>query len=367
MSKNSFTVKEAISKLVLAENLHAYEADAAMEEIMVGAATPSQIAAFLTSIRMKGPTIDELAAFASAMRRHAHAIHPKVSSRLVDTCGTGGDRLKTFNISTIAALVTAGAGVSVAKHGNRSNTSKCGSADLLEKLGVNINADPQTVTNSIERANVGFMFAPVFHPAMKFAAAPRKEIGIRTVFNILGPLTNPAGAKAQVVGVYDESLVQPIAQVLTKLGAEDALVVHGLDGIDEISLVGMTRAARLIRGEIAELMLEPSTFGLKHRPFHEISAEGAELEEYAQVAYAVLAHQDLSIRESATKDMVLMNSAAAIVTSGKAGSYVEGVEMARNSIDSGSALQKLEALVKISGGDASRMESLERPEIERMQ
>jgi len=369
MSENSFTVKDAISKLVLAENLRDYEADAAMEEIMAGIATPSQIAAFLTAARMKGPTIEELAAFAGTMRRHARAIHPKVSSRLVDTCGTGGDRLKTFNISTIAALVTAGAGVCVAKHGNRSNSSKCGSADLLERLGVNINADPQTVTNSIEQANIGFMFAPVFHPAMKFAAAPRKEIGIRTVFNVLGPLTNPAGAKAQVVGVYDESLVFPIAEVLNKLGAEDALVVHGLDGIDEISLVGRTRAARLIRGEIGELMLEPSTFGLKHRPSHEISADDAELEDYAAVAYSILSrgNEILSVRESATKEMVLMNSAAALLTAGAVDSYIEGVEMARRSIDSGSALKKLEALVKITGGDLSRIESLTRAKLERTQ
>jgi anthranilate phosphoribosyltransferase len=365
---NSFTVKEAISKLVLSQNLEDYEADAAMEEIMAGAATPSQIAAFLTAIRIKGPTVEELAAFALTMRRHAHSIRPNISSKLVDTCGTGGDKLKTFNISTIAALVTAGAGVSVAKHGNRSFTSRCGSADLLERLGVNINADPQKVQSSIERANIGFMFAPVFHPAMKHAGPTRKEIGIRTIFNVLGPLTNPAGAKRQVVGVYDESLVLTLARVLRKLGAEEAMVVHGLDGIDEISLVGRTRAARVSQGEIEELILEPSKFGLKHRSFDEVSAEGADLEEYATVAFNIISGNGTnSTKESATREMVLMNTSAALVTAGVVDTYLDGVELAKSSIQSGKALEKLVSLVQITAGDISRIESLAKPKIERLQ
>lgn len=364
---NSFTVKEAISKLVLAQDLTDYEADAAMDEIMAGAATPSQIAAFLTAIRMKGPTVEELAAFASTMRRHAHSIRPKTSSRLIDTCGTGGDKLKTFNISTIAALVTAGAGVCVAKHGNRSFTSKCGSADLLERLGVNINADPKTVQNSIEQANIGFMFAPVFHPAMKHAGPTRKEIGIRTIFNVLGPLTNPAGATRQVVGVYDEALVIPIAQVLKRLGAEQAMVVHGLDGMDEISPVGRTKAARLVDGEIREEIIEPSNFGLKHRSFQEVSAEGSDIEVYASVAFNIFGNgKNPSPKESATRDSVLMNGSAALVIAGAADTYLDGVELAKTSIESGRALEKLVSLVRITGGDLSLLESMSAPKIERM-
>lgn len=356
------SLKQAISKLVLGDNLTNYEADAAMEEIMAGAATPSQIAAFLTAIRMKGATIDELAAFASSMKRHAFSINPKVSSRLVDTCGTGGDTLKTFNISTVSALITAGAGVCVAKHGNRSSTSNCGSADLLEMLGVNISADPAMVEASIERASVGFMFAPVFHPAMKHASATRKEIGIRTVFNILGPLTNPAGAKTQIVGVYADDLVVPLASVLKRLGVEDAMVVHGLDGIDEISLVGRTHAARTRFGEseIKEEILEPSSFGLARRSFHEVSAEGAGIDLYTSIAFNILSLGDLELapRELATKEMMLMNSAAALVIAGKTDSYSEGVEIARVSVDSGSAMKKLVSLIRCTKGDLSRIEAL---------
>jgi anthranilate phosphoribosyltransferase len=355
-------VKQAITKLVLGNNLTNYEADAAMEEIMSGTATPSQIAAFLTAIRMKGVTIDELAAFASSMKRHAISIKPKGISRLVDTCGTGGDTLKTFNISTVCALISAGAGVKVAKHGNRSSTSKCGSADLLEKLGVNIMADPATVEASIERANIGFMFAPIFHPAMKHASTTRKEIGIRTVFNVLGPLTNPAGAAAQVVGVYEDELVIPVASVLKKLGVEDALVVHGLDGIDEISLVGRTHAARIKSGrdDISEELLEPASFGLERRSFQEISAEGADIDLYASTAFNVLSLGDseLSAKERATKEMMLMNSAAALVVAGKASTYQDGTELARESVDTGRALEKLIALVRCTNGDLGRIEML---------
>jgi len=368
MSSTQFSVKEAIAKLVASEDLKSYEAEAAMEEIMAGKAASSQIASFLTAIRMKGPTVDELTAFATAMRRHAFSINPKITTRLVDTCGTGGDRFKTFNISTISALITAGTGVSVAKHGNRSFTSKCGSADLLESLGVNISADPLTVQSSIENTGIGFMFAPVFHPAMKFVASTRKEIGIRTVFNVLGPLTNPAGAKSQVVGVYDSSLVLQIAQVLKKLGTEDAMVVHGMDGIDEISLAGRTHCARILGEEIREEILEPSSFGLKHKSLEEISAEGAELEQYTLTAFNILSldNSELTAKECATKEMMLMNSSAALVTTGIVDNYVDGVELARSSVDSGKAFEKLTSLVKFTNGDSSRLESLRSvPKIER--
>jgi anthranilate phosphoribosyltransferase len=359
---SEFTIKDAISKLVsMGGDLSEREAEVALEEIMDGRATPSQIASFLTAVRMKGPSVNELTAFATVMRKHALKISPKVNSKmLVDTCGTGGDKLKTFNISTISTFVTAGAGISVAKHGNRSFTSKCGSADLLERLGVDVSADPQTVQSSIENSGIGFMFAPVFHPSMKHVAAPRKEIGIRTVFNILGPLTNPAGARAQVVGVYEDDLVLPVAQVLRNLGIENATVVHGVDGIDEISIVGKTNTAKVIGDEIREELLEPSSFGLKGRARHEISADGADLETYAITAIRVLAGNQASLttKEAATKEMVLMNSSAAIVTAKKTDDFKEGIELARNSIESGRAFDKLMALVKYSNGDLDRIESL---------
>ncbi len=356
-------IKEAISKVVGCANLSGAEAALAMEEIMDGVATPSQIAAFLTAMRMKGTTVDEFAAFAESMKKHAFHIRPLVlSSRLLDTCGTGGDKLRTFNISTISAIVTSGAGVPIAKHGNRSFASKCGSADLLERLGVNINADPASVQASIEQAGIGFMFAPIFHPAMNHAGVPRKEIGIRTMFNVLGPLTNPADAKAQLVGVYDDSLVLIIAEVLRKLGVEDAIVVHGLDGIDEISLIGKTHVARVraSENEISEETLTPEcSFGFKQKTCEEISAEG-DIETYALTALRILscADRELSFKEMATKEMVLMNSSAALVTSGRAGDYLEGVEQARSAIESGSALDKLNLLVKYSRGDSSKIESL---------
>ncbi|MDA4130850.1 MAG: anthranilate phosphoribosyltransferase [Thaumarchaeota archaeon] len=358
-----YPIKTAISKLVAGSDLSEFEASATIEEIMEGIATPSQIAAFLTAIRMKGVSVDELTTFAASMKRHALKICPKVNDRLVDTCGTGGDKLKTFNISTIAAFVTSGAGVPVAKHGNRSFSSKCGSADLLEKLGVNINADPQTVQNSIEQADIGFMFAPVFHPAMKHVAVPRKEIGIMTMFNILGPLTNPAGAKVQIVGVYDDSLVRPIAQVLTRLGVEDVIVVHGEGGIDEVSPVGSTHVARKAEGdkEIRDEVLDPlATFGLELRTFDEISAEGANIDTYATMALSVLSPDStkLTPRERATKEMVLMNSSAALVTSKMAVDYLEGIDLAKNAIQSGKALDKLVSLVKYTNGDRGRIESL---------
>lgn len=356
----SFSITDAISKLVAMDgDLSESEAEAVIDQIMVGAATPSQIAAFLTALRIKGASVAELTAFARGMRKHALKISLQVSSRLIDTCGTGGGKLKTFNISTIASFVIAGAGAPVAKHGNRSFTSRCGSADLLEKFGVNIGADPRTVQTSIEGAGIGFMFAPIFHPAMKHAALTRREIGIRTAFNILGPLTNPAGAKAQIVGVYEDSLVLPVARVLKNLGAEDVLVVHGLDGIDEISLVGRTRAARVVEDEIREETLEPSMFGLNCRPHSEISADGADIEIYVSTALNVLSRDDpdLTPTELATKEMVLMNSAAALSTSRLAGDYIEGMELAKESVSSGKALDKVSALVKYSNGDLGLLES----------
>jgi anthranilate phosphoribosyltransferase len=238
-------IREGIQKLVEGADLTFEESREIMNEVMLGKATNSQTAAFLTALRMKGEVVEELIAFTSVMRSNCCTIHPKVQGRLVDTCGTGGDKIKTFNVSTAAAFVIAGAGVSVAKHGNRAVTSKSGSADVLEKLGLNINLEPKTVEGIIEKVGVGFMFAPTFHPAMKYAAETRREIGIRTVFNVLGPLTNPACANAQLLGVYDSKLVVPMAFALERLGCVEAMVVHGLDGLDEISTIGKTAIAHL--------------------------------------------------------------------------------------------------------------------------
>lgn len=356
------SVREAISRIVDGKNLSRSEAAEAMSEIMSGLASQSQIAAFLTALRIKGETAEELASFAEIMRDHALKIEPRTASRLVDTCGTGGDRLKTFNVSTTAALVVAGAGLPVAKHGNRSFTSRCGSADILEELGVNINAEPLVVQTSIENAGIGFIFAPMFHPAMKHASIPRKEIGIRTVFNVLGPLTNPAGAKVQLVGVYADHLVLTVAQALRKLGVEDAIVVHGLDGLDEVSLIGKTHAAIVNREkeEIREDILTPSSFALSARSYEEVRASES-IEEQAKTAIRILDGRNngaLSNRDKAVKEMVLVNAAAAIVAARKAASYLEAMEIASSSLDSGRALEKLGLLVKYSGGDASRMESL---------
>lgn len=346
-------IKEAISKVTSMQNLNEEEAKMTMQELMDGSATPSQVAALLTALRMKGETVDEIASFAVVMREHATKISPKVEGRLTDTCGTGGDLQKTFNISTLSALVVAGAGVPVAKHGNRSVTSNCGSADLLEKLGVNVTAKPEVVQKSIERAGIGFVFAQVFHSATKNVASPRREIGIRTVFNVLGPLTNPAGAKAQLVGVYDDGLVLKVANVLKKIGIEDAIVVHGIGGLDEVSLTGKTHTARLHNGEIHEEFLTPDTFGLSHLEFKNLPAP-ENLEDYVLTSVTLL--NGSSRQYGQVRDMVLANASTALVVAGKVGNYGDGMELARESLDSGDALRKLNELVKMSGGDAGKME-----------
>jgi anthranilate phosphoribosyltransferase len=348
-------IKEAIHKAVTCQNLSAEEARLTMTELIDGTASPSQIASLLTALRMKGETVDEIAAFATVMREHARKINPRVSSRLTDTCGTGGDALKTFNISTLSALVVAGAGAPIAKHGNRSFTSRCGSADLLEKLGVNLNAKPEKVEKSIEQAGIGFMFAQVFHSAARNVSRPRKEIGIRTVFNILGPLTNPANTKAQLLGVYDDGLVLKLAEVLVKLGIESAIVAHGMDGFDEISIIGKSHIAGFHDGGIKEEILTPQSFGLELRKFDEISAP-EEIDEHVLVALRVLSSS--KEQKNAVRDTVLANSSAGLVASGMVTNYLEGVEIARSSLKSGKALDKLTQLVKYSGGDIAVTEEL---------
>lgn len=349
-------IREAIQKLVEKKNLTYTEACEAMREIMSGTATPSQIAAFLTALRMKGETVEEIGAFASTMRELCLKIRPKVNSRLVDTCGTGGDKLKTFNISTTAAFVAAGAGVAIAKHGNRSVTSKCGSADVLERLGLNLKVQPETVERAIENVGVGFMFAPVFHPAMKSAAEPRREIGIRTVFNILGPLANPACADAQVIGVYEAELVNKVAKAAKALGLEEAMVVHGLDGLDEISTLGKTLIAWLKDGEIKTFEAKPEDFGVKKAAPEEIA--GSSSDESAELTFKIL-YGGLKDGDP-KKDIVLVNAAASIIVSGKAEDFRCAMELAEESIESGAAYKKLKDLIRCyEGSSLSKLEEFE--------
>jgi anthranilate phosphoribosyltransferase len=346
-------IREGISKLVELQNLSSQEASQIMSEIMTGEATNAQVASFLTALRMKGETVEEIVAFAGTMRRFSRRIHPKVRGRIVDTCGTGGDKIKTFNVSTAAALIAAGAGATVAKHGNRSVTSKCGSADVLEHFGVNLNLEPQKVERLIEDVGIGFMFAPIFHPAMKNAIAPRKETGIRTVFNILGPLTNPAGADAQLLGVYDESMVEPLAHAIAVLGVEDAMVIHGRGGLDEISTVGETIVGRA-SGKTVELRcLTCSDFGVpkaRIKDLLEFDADGS-----VSVTYRILSGDG---PQDAKRDMALVNAAAALFLGGLTNDLKEGVELARRSVESGAAYQKLLALTKGSGGSLEKLERL---------
>jgi anthranilate phosphoribosyltransferase len=348
-------IRESIQTLIDGANLPSEEAQGIMREVMSGNATNAQIAAFLAALRMKGETVEELIAFAEVMRAHCRQIHPHVSGRLVDTCGTGGDKIKTFNVSTAAAFVVAGAGVPIAKHGNRSVTSKSGSADVLERLGLNLEIRSEAVQASIEKIGVGFMFAPAFHPAMKYAIQPRREIGIRTVFNVLGPLTNPASANAQLLGVYDAKLTAPIAFALRKLECEEAMVVHGLDGLDEISTIGKTAVAWLKKGEVATIEIAPKDFGIKTAQIEDI--KGTTPDESAEILFQILRGHFLS--EDPKTEIVLANSAAGIIMGGKAEDFSDGMEVARKSIKSGAAYRKLKGLIRASGGDLSKLEELE--------
>jgi anthranilate phosphoribosyltransferase len=348
-------IREGIQKLIEGYSLTSAESGEIMREVMSGKATNSQTAAFLTALRMKGEAVEELIAFASVMREHSSQIHPHVHSRLVDTCGTGGDKIKTFNVSTAAAFVIAGAGVAVAKHGNRAVTSKSGSADVLEKLGLNLQLEPEAVEGVIEKVGIGFMFAPAFHPAMKYAAEPRREIGIRTVFNLLGPLTNPACANAQLLGVYDPKITAPMAYALSQLGCEEAMVVHGLDGLDEVSTVGKTAIAWLKNGEVSELEASPRDFGVKQAGIDDLRV--ATPQESAETLFAILSG-NCRLSDPRT-EFVLVNSAAGIIVGGEAEEFKRGMEIARESIESGAAYDKLNALIKASGGSLSKLEELE--------
>lgn len=348
-------IREGIAKLIEMQSLSSQEASQIMTEIMSGEATNAQVASFLTALRMKGETVEEIVALAETMRKFSHRIHPKVTGRIVDTCGTGGDRVKTFNVSTAAALIAAGAGVTVAKHGNRSVTSKCGSADVLEHFGVNLNVEPEKVEHLIEDIGIGFMFAPVFHPAMKHAAVPRIEMGIRTIFNILGPLTNPAGADAQLLGVYEERMVNPLASALASLGAEDAMVIYGAGGLDEISILGETTVARISGRKVEPGRLAASDFGLpaaKLEDLVESDADGS-----VSTIYRILSGYEFHQR--AKLDLALANAAATIVLGGITADLKEGVEIARRCIESGAAYQKLLDLVQGTGGSVTKLEEMD--------
>ncbi|MGC1168566.1 MAG: anthranilate phosphoribosyltransferase, partial [Candidatus Acidiferrales bacterium] len=324
-----------------------------------GNADDVRIAAFLAALRFKGETVDEVVGFAKAMRRHAVPIFPPGTQRpdevIVDTCGTGGDERGTFNVSTAAAFVVAGAGVRVAKHGNRSTSSRCGSADVLEALGVKVELAPERVAQAIEQIGIGFLYAPAMHSATRHATRARRELRMRTVFNLLGPLTNPAGASAQVVGVYDGGLIELVARALGELGVSRAFVVHGADGLDEISISGETFVAELRDGAVRTFTVLPEDFGLRRAPLEAI--RGGDAQYNAGITHKVLGRSLLYREHGPHRDIVLANSAAALVAAGRATDFLDGVRLAQESIDSGAAREKLEALVEFSQSEAGRGQS----------
>lgn len=332
-------IKEAIRMLVEGHSLTIEQAEGVMEEIMNGEATPTQFGAFVTALRLKGETVDEIVGMAKIMR--AKAVRVKVNGPLVDTCGTGGDAAGTFNISTATAFVAAGAGLKVAKHGNRAMSSQCGSADVLEALGVKIDLDAESVGRCIEEVGIGFMFAPLFHPAMKYAAAPRREIGIRTVFNLIGPLTNPAAAAAQVVGVANGAMAEKIALALEGLGCRHALVVHGENGLDEIAINGRTIIYELKDGKIESYYISPADFGLPEADMDNIRGGNA-------VDNAAILRNILSGNRGAQRDVVLMNAAAVLLAGDKVKNLEQGFKLAEEAIDSGRAMQKMEQMIAFS-------------------
>ena len=332
-------IREAIQALVTGKSLSADEAAQVMDEIMEGQVTPAQFGAFVTALRLKGETVEEISGMARTMR--AKAIKVNVADQVIDVVGTGGDGLNSFNISTVTAFVVAGAGLKVAKHGNRAASGQCGSADVLEALSVKITLNAEQVQKCIEEVGIGFMFAPTFHPAMKYAGPPRKEIGIRTVFNILGPLTNPAGARHYLLGVADGALVEKMALVLKSLGCEHALVVHGEDGLDEITISGPSQVCELKDGSLKKFTVSPQDFGLQTASLDSLKGDNAEHN-------AAILRSILWGDKGPRSDVVLMNAAAALVAGDKAKTLKQGMDLATESIKSGQALAKLEHLIKLS-------------------
>ena len=357
-------IVEALHRIVNhRESLSREEARAVMREVLSGQCTDAQIAGLLVALHMKGETVEEIVGFAEAIRAAATPIHVQKDTvldtsgtgreALVDTCGTGGDAAGTFNISTATAFVVAGAGVRVAKHGNRSSTpklnpqgmsTKCGAADVMEALGVNIQLPPALLAQCLDEVGIAFLFAPAIHSAAKHVQAARRETRLRTVFNLLGPLTNPAGASAQVVGVYALELVEKLAEALSMLGTHRAFVVHGLDGLDEITITGPTRVAEVRKGVVRSYEVDPEEFGLARAPLEEIA--GGDAAENAAIVRKILAGE-----KTPRRDVVLMNAAAALVAAGKAEHLKEGASLAAKSIDSGAAAQKLAALVAFTNSN----------------
>lgn len=331
------TIKSALTTLTQGENLSVAQAEEVMEEIMGGGASEAQIAGLLIALRMKGETVEEIAGFARSMRKNAVVV-PSGHPLLLDVCGTGGDSQGTFNISTAAALVIAAAGVPVAKHGNRSVSSKCGSADVLEQLGVRFDLSPQEIGGCIDEVGIGFLYAPHLHPAMRHAIGPRREMGVRTVFNILGPLTNPAAANVQLLGVYRPELTEVMARVLRSLGCQAAFVVHGGDGLDELSTTGSNRVTQLQDGEVRTFTLDPRTLGLPPATLSDLRGGDA-------VVNAAIITQILAGERGPKRDIVLLNAAHGLVLGGVATDINEGLDQAAQAIDSGTARRTLASLV----------------------
>jgi anthranilate phosphoribosyltransferase len=339
-------IKDAISKVVMRKDLTENEMIDVMNEIMGGGATPAQIGSFITALRMKSETVEEITGAVRVMREKATPIVSGVDTAagdiLVDTCGTGGDGSGTFNVSTTTAFVVAGAGVPVAKHGNRSVSSNCGSADVLEAAGVNLGVSPEQVGECIQRIGIGFLFAPALHGAMKHAIGPRKELGIRTIFNILGPLTNPAGANVQVLGVFAGDLTEPLARVLAKLGSKRALVVHGEGNLDELTVTGETKVSELKDGKVTNYSINPENFGFKKATIEDLKG-GKNAQESADQMITILGGE-----KGPKRDMVLLNSGAALMAAGLCTDLKTGIAKAADTIDSGAALEKLEQLISFT-------------------
>lgn len=334
-------IQHAIRKVSQHQDLSQDEAQAAMQDIMTGLATPAQIGGYLMALRLKGETVDEITGSARAMRQAANPA-PVQSPNAIDTCGTGGDATNTFNISTTVAFVAAGAGIPVAKHGNRSISSKSGSADVLGALGVNLQLSPEQVAHCVDSVGIGFLFAPAFHPAMKHAINPRRELGVRTIFNILGPLTNPAGVKRQVMGVFSTDLTATLANVLGFLGSQTAYVVHGAGGLDELSTLGVNTVSELRDGTVESYPLDPTQYGLKQVALEDI--RGGDPESNAQITRQILQGQGTS----AQREIVMLNAAAALIVGGKATSIEDGLHQAATVLDNAQGLEKLEALISYS-------------------
>jgi anthranilate phosphoribosyltransferase len=333
-------IQSAIQSVIDKKNLSNDEMRDVMQSIMTGECTDAQIAGFLVGLRSKGETVEEITAAANVMRELASRVHIN-HDNLIDTCGTGGDGHNTFNISTTAAFVVAAAGGRVAKHGNRSVSSKSGSADVLETAGVKLELTPEQVAQCVEEIGIGFMFAPMHHSAMKHAIGPRKELGVRTVFNVLGPLTNPAGAKRQVMGVFSHDWLETLANVLKNLGSEQVMIVHSEDGMDEISISAPTNIAELKDGEIKTYIIEPEQFGMQRADIHTLAVE--DVEESFKVMQAVLDNQG-----GPTQDIVLLNAGAAIYTAGVEDTLAAGIATAQHVIENGSARAKLDELAKLT-------------------